>query len=140
MRKILAVAALICLSGQMALAAKCMILEISLDEKPIASAVFSERCGASPDSLWPYIDRITFSADKETMPNPEEGRTVVLKGKIRLVLRWSAGKVYDTVELDSLALTYGKPLTKWPDETQWYVSKDELKRVRAAHKKKAGEK
>ena len=118
---------------------KLILLEIRLDGKSMASAVWPEKVGAKPESLWPYMSR-RFMATKELMPKPDKGTSVTLKGRVVIRLRWPSGKVLDAVKLDQLTLAYAKPSDVFPKETRWLIKKEEIKRIRNVFDKEQAEK
>jgi hypothetical protein len=119
-----------CIATTNAYSAKCMILSIEVNGKAQASQVFSESCGATPGSLLPYLGGTFFSANETLMPKPANGTKTTLKGKITIQLSWSAGKVYNTVELDQLTLTHAEKDPRFPNKTRWFIHRDELVRIR----------
>jgi hypothetical protein len=95
----------------------------------MATAVWPEKAGAKPDSLWPYLAQ-HFMASREVMPEPANGKTVTLKGKVVIQLRWPSGKALDTVELNQLTLGYATPDPSFPKQTRWHLKDEEIKRIR----------
>ena len=117
---------------------KLMLLEIHLDGKSMAVAVWPEKVGARPDNLWPYFKR-QFMAKKQVMPKPAKGTTVTLKGMIVIRLGWPSGETFDTIELDQLTLTYATPDPAFPNETRWIIKTEEIERIRKFVNKKQAE-
>ena len=117
---------------------KLMLLEIHQDGKSMAVALWPEKVGARPDSLWPYLKR-QFMAKKQVMPKPAKGTAVTLKGKIVIRLRWPSGETFDTIELDQLTLTYTTPDPAFPNETRWLIKPEEIERIHKFVNKKQAE-
>lgn len=108
---------------------KLILLEIRLDDRPMATAVWPEKVGAEPDNLWPHLESY-FMALREVMPKPAKGTTVTLEGHVVIRLRWPSGEILDTLQLDQLTLAYATPDPAFPKQTRWHLRDEETERIR----------